>query len=264
MSNTEQISIDMGEEILEEQPLEQVEAPPEAPPEAQKEEEKVTFSPEQQEIMNREIGKKTAKLREVERQAEEERQRIEQLQQKVAEYEAPVRPDIPPPPDPYDDDYEASQKARDAAIAQAAAFDARMEAVQAQNQKAMQDYQEAQSKKIIESVQTYAGRADKLGIKPDELQIAGNKVAAFGIQDDLAQHILNDEMGPNITMYLSDNVQELEAINGMTPLQAAAYIETNVKPKATREPVAPPPEPPELVAGKGFQAERGPPGVQYE
>lgn len=250
--------LDLGEEFQEEV---QEESPPEEEP---KEPGKIEFTPEQQEVFDREIGKKTAKMRERERELEEERRRREELQQKVEQYEAPVRPDIPDAPDPYDDNYEEQQKARDAAIAKAAEYDARQAAIEEQNRQVLQQQQEAAQKQIIETVTTYSERADKLGIKADELQVAGNRVADFGIDNSLAQHILSDELGPAITMHLSSNVQDMEKVAQMSPMQAAIYIETNVKPNLQQKTVEPPPEPVEQVDGKGFAAERGPSGVTYE
>ena len=115
-------------------------------------------------------------------------------------------------------------------------------------------------------VTTYSERAEKLGIKAEELQAAGNQVAQFGIQDGVAQFILESEMGPLITTYLANNPLELDAVRQMNPMQAAVHIETSVKEKAAalRKKVSPPPQPTDTPTGIGAQPDRGGVGITFE
>jgi hypothetical protein len=90
-------------------------------------------------------------------------------------------------------------------------------------------------------------------------------VAQFGIGNDLAQHILHDDQGPAVTVYLADNPLELEKLMGMNVLRAAAYIESTIKPAARKPPPPVVPAPVESVKGSGYpEAERGPKGAIYE
>lgn len=218
--------------------------PPEQVPEEKEPEKKaVEFTPEQQEKFNAEIARKVAKQREAERQFAEEKARREELERKIAEYEAPVRPDIPPLPDPYDTDYAQRVAYRDAMIAKAAQYDAQQAAIVAQKEHAKRQAWEAEQQRLRDSVQTYSSTAEKLGITAQELAAAGATVAQFGIADDLAKHILADEHGPAITLFLGNNPLELDKVARMSPIQAAIYLETEVKPRAKKPApvIAPPP-----------------------
>jgi preprotein translocase subunit SecD len=158
-------------------------------------------------------------------------------------------------------------KVRDDALVQTAQYDAQANAYQAQEQALQQQQAADASKALVESVTTYSDRADKLGITTQELQQAGNVVAQHGIGNDIAQYILADEQGPNITMYLAQNPLEMEAVRQMSPMQAAVYIDTQVKAKAVSARPTPNPisEPTEVLRGAGQpEGDRGPKGAIYE
>ena len=144
----------------------------------------------------------------------------------------PQRPTIPELPDPYDDNFDQLIVARDKAIQEAAIFDAKQQQSQAQRESVEQQRIAQQQQQLVTAVKTYSDRAATLNISPDALQVAGQTVAAYGIDNQLASYILSDEQGPLITTYLAQNPSELEKINTLTPMQAAVYLETNIKPKA--------------------------------
>lgn len=256
-------AFDLGSEEVPAEAAESTVAPPEAAPAP--EEQPVTFDERQQAKFNEEIGKKVAKQREAERLANEERERREAAERKLAELQAPVRPDIPPIPDPYDSDFQAKAAHRDAMIAKAAQYDAqiawqRQQAEQARQQEAMKAQQALQQTAV-----SYAEKASKLGVQPQELQQAGAAVAQYGVNDRLANRILRDDRGPEITVFLSRNFQELETLNSMEPEDAAVYLETVIKPRAKRQPPTLAPAPPEPLRGSGSpEGQRGPEGVIYE
>ena len=244
----------------------QPEASQEETPEEAPEPPKVEFTEEQQAIFNDQIGKKVAKQREAERVAEEERQKREELEARLAKLEDSGRPEIPPIPDPFDDDFEAKVKARDEALLKSALYDAEQQRVAQQKQYQAQQAQQAKLQEMQDKVTAYSGRADKLGIKPEELQAAGNQVAQMGVGEEIAGHILDDEQGPAITMYLAKNPMEVEQIRSMGPLRAAVYIETNIKGKAVaaRPKVSTAPAPTESPKGSGMPEGEKLPGVTYE
>lgn len=107
--------------------------------EGNEEKEKVTFTPEQQAVFDREIGKKTWAMREKEREAEE-------LRQKLAEFESAKeqeqRPVVPDEPDPLDEDYEARQREREQQVAAAARYDERQKVLTEQRERAEQEKQQ--------------------------------------------------------------------------------------------------------------------------
>ena len=96
----------------------------------------------------------------------------------------------------------------------------------------LQQQQQKQQEALTERVQSYSQKATSLGIKSEDLQVAGNTVAQFGIHEDLVQYILEEDQGPLITTYLSKNLLELEKLREMSPTQAAVYVATTVKQKA--------------------------------
>jgi len=240
----------------------------EATPEPEKEpeataEKKVEFTPEQQAVFDQAIGKKTAKAREAERRAEEAERRAEEAQRQLAQFNAPVKQNVPDYPDPYDADFQAKLQQREAIIAHNARVDWEMQQRQQQDQVAQQQKAQREQAALQESVATYTQQAAKLGITQDRLAQAGASVAQFGIHNDLVTHILGDDHGPAITVYLADHPLELEQVASMSPLQAAAYIEREVKPKM-RKKVDPPPAPVPTLKGSGIpEKDRGVAGSTY-
>lgn len=250
----------------------EAEASPEVAPETTAEPEAPKIPPlteEQQQVFNDAIAKKVAKQREAERKAEEIERKFQEAQAKLAKYETPIRPDIPPPPDRYDynsdSEFQQAINHRDALIARATAFDVQANWERQQEQYRQQQAQAEQVRKTQEIVETYSSKAEKLGIAAADLQVAGQQVAEYGIPERIAARILRDERGPEVTLYLSRNLAELDTLSNMEPEDAAVYIETVIKPKSRRNPPKLPTEPAEPIKGAGVpEGKRGPPGVKYE
>lgn len=220
-------------------------------------------SPEPERFVKR-INQKHRELMEEKRRNEELQRRLQELEQ----VNEPKRPEIPPLPDPYDDDFDEQVRRRDAAIAAAAAFDARKAQEEAQKQRQMQESLNAQNAVLQRAVTTYAEKAAKLGIKPEELAVAGQVVASYGVNDDLVHFILQDDQGPAITSFLAENPEHIEAVNALGPLNAVSYIEKRIRPnltKTSKSNNAHIPEPPDTLSGSGATAkQRGPVGAKYE
>lgn len=258
-----------------ETPAENPETPPEgaeseAPPAAEgvQPEPKVEFSDEQQAFINEKIvGKRVAKQKEAERQAEEERKKREEAEAELAKLKQPERPVVPDMPNPYDDDFESKLQAREEAIVAQAKYDGQQALAQQQEQQRQYQAQQEAAAEQQRRVVAYSGRAEKLGIEPQELQQAGHTVAQMGVADDVVNHILSDEQGPSITVYLAKNPMAIEEMHGMSPMQAAIYIENQVKPKAVGSRPSPTPSPNtvETPQGSGMpEGERGPKGATFE
>lgn len=225
---------------------------------------KVEFSDDQQKVFNDMAAKKAFETREAKRETDDLRRQLEETKAKIPQQIAPV---VPTMPDQYDDDFDQRLTERDNAIRASAQFDANARAQQetaqltqqAEQQKALQD----QAKKV----ETYAGRATTLGITKEELQVAGNTVGQFGIDSQVANFIMQDDQGPLITKYLSQNPMEMELLNSLDPMSAGIRIATEIKAKASalgnkqREA----PNPTETLNGNGVPAkERGPSGAKFE
>ena len=240
----------------------------ESAPEAGENPEKhITFSEEQQRILDEAVGKKVFKLREKEREAEALKKRLEELEAKIPEQRRPNVPDIPDPFALSDEEYRRQLYQRDEALKQAIAYDQQQQMLKQQQQQLEQQRLQKQQEVLTEKVQSYSQRAVKLGIKAEELQAAGNTIAQFGIHDDVASYILEEDSGPLITTYLSKNLLELEKVREMSPAAAAVYIATTVKQKAAalKPKVNSAPDPLEQPHGAGTAPKpRGPKGATFE
>jgi hypothetical protein len=225
------------------------------------EEVRAQFTPEQQAKFDEVIARKTAKFRAQQRQLEAQLNELKsQAPQKADE-----KPVIPPAPDPWDAEYETKFKARDEAIQKAALWEyQQQQKEQARTQQEQQTQQQA-AQELQRAVTTYSSRALKQGITSDQLRQAGDLVTQMGIHPHVQLYVLGEETGPSITMYLAKNLHEIEKINAMLPVQAAAYIASNVIPKATKSATSGTP-PPRSVSGRspGAAKERGPKNATYE
>lgn len=262
------IEYDEGQEEVEAQPeAQEVEQEaPETPEELAKPEElpPVTFDERQQEFINNNIvAKKVAAQKAAEREAEELRQRLAQYEQQREDGE----PVIPPVPE-YDFDdvsYQKKLAERDEAIQKHAEWKLRQQQNQAWEQHQAQEREREQFEQLKTRLETYSGRADAMGISEGDLMMAGNAVHQIGIDPMVQDLIVDDENGPAITMYLAKNVQELAAINQLSPMRAAIHIATEIVPKVKRSQKRNnPPPPPEVPEGKGApEQRRGPEGAKY-
>jgi hypothetical protein len=224
----------------------------------------VKFTPEQQAVFNDAMNKKTAKLREIERKAEQAQQELEEARSQIPKAQ---RPNVPDYPDTWDDDYEGKMAARDRAVIDASAYDARDQYQQQQEQQEAYDAQVKVDESLYKASTDYGERAKKLGIPGDELQRAAQTVADYQLPIDVVRFILNEDQGPNITMYLSKNPAITQELRGMSSLEAAVKISTEIKVAAQlankRSP--PPPAPTDSVRGTGLpEGKRGPKGATFE
>jgi hypothetical protein len=221
---------------------------------------KPQFTPEQQKKFDEVIARKTAKFRAQQRALEAQ---LAEIQSKV---QAPqnVRPEIPPLPDPWDAKFDEKVKERDEILLKAAQYDyENQQREQLRIAQEQQTQQQAQQE-LQKAVASYSSRALKQGIAPDQLSQAGNLVAQMGVNPHVQLYILGEESGPSVTMYLARNLHEVEKINSMSPVQAAAYIAANVIPNATRAAKAGTPPPQNPRGASPGKIDRGPKGATFE
>lgn len=223
------------------------------------------LTPEQQEAVNHNIAKRVERHKETEQRLQEVEQAKQAAEARLAELTAPVRPNIPDMPDPYDEQFAEKVAYRDSLIAQAAQHDARESFAQEQAQLAQQAAAEAQYAAQEVKLATYRETAEKSGISPAELQVAGNAVAACGVSQELAEYIVDEPEGPRITKYLGDNPDEAEKIAAMSTPRAAVYIAKNILPKAKKKGIDVPTPASRVEGGTGMpEGERGPTGASFE
>ena len=185
-----------------------------------------------QEAVNEAIAKQHAKYR------EEERKRLageKELAELKARQQESSRPIIPPVPDPYqydsDTEYQEAVRKRDEALRASVEWEQSSQQAQQQSDYVSKEQANAQQVELQQTVTAYAERSHKLGIKPEELQAAGQAVHQMGISDEVSMRILKDERGPLITRYLAKNPMETIEISQMNPIDAVLYIERNIRPK---------------------------------
>ena len=156
---------------------------------------------------------------------------------------------------------------RDEAVSKAAAYDAQQQYLQQQQYQLAEQARQKQQEALNSKIENYASRATKMGIKSEELQVAGATVSNFGIQDELVSFIIEDDHGPLITKYLSQNLTELDNLRSMSPIQAAIRITNEIKPKAValKRKVNQAPDPVETPQGAGISPKpKGPKGATFE
>jgi hypothetical protein len=221
------------------------------------------LTPEAQEIVNKAIGRQHAKFRDAEQRADGLQAEVTRLKAQMPQEQRPVVPDAP---DSLDDDFDSKMVIRDKAIREAGAYDVRQEVATSQATAAANQVQNTRQQEFITAAQGYTERAQKAGIDVAALQAAGQTVSAYGMSDDLTEHILNDKQGPQITQYLAGNLNELETLGRLSPMQAAIHLATNIVPKLTAVPTntgAPPPSD-GLTGGGVPPSERGPDGCTFD
>lgn len=229
---------------------------------------KVTFSDEQQKVIDGIVGKKVYNAREAERRADSLKQENDELRRQLP---TETRPVVPTVPDRYDFDnneaYSHAVASRDTLIGSAAAFDERLSQAEINRNVEQRMAQEAALVEQHKDAQTYSDRALELGIKQQDLLAAGQMVAGMGIQDEVAGFILKDKAGPLITQFLAANPIVLDEISRMSPMDAAIQINSVIKPKVAElmPRTTQAPDPVEPLRGGGVPPlERGPPGATFE
>lgn len=199
-----------------------------------------------QEAVNAAIAKQHAKYREEQRKNQELQQQLAQLQQQSVE-QAPSVPDIP---DRFnfdtDAEYHEAIKQRDEAIVERQAWQQNQQQLQAHQNQYQQQQQLAEQQRQAEVAQSYAKRVTELKVDQNELAQAAQTVAAYGVGQEVANYIMNDDKGPLLTTHLAKNPALLSEVVNMPPVQAILHIERNVRSKLDTKPRAskstPPPK----------------------
>jgi len=202
-------------------------------PKEASQEPKVTFTPEQQAIFDKNIGKKVAKNHEITKERDDLQRQLNEANAKLPQVEAPEIPDMPNPDDFYGEPEKlrAAQDTRDKAISERATFDAGVQ--QNERLQANQTFKQQQEdlKKQNEVIVGYVENADSFKISRDDLFKSGEIVKNSGVSLDIQTHLLQDPQGPLVVDYLAKNLVELDNLRSMTPMQAAIHIANEIKPK---------------------------------
>jgi hypothetical protein len=180
---------------------------------------------------NEAFNKQYGQLKQAERERDALQAKQDKFEQDERQRQANLVSDIPAMPDAFDDDYEAKVKNRDEAIVAQANYNAQNQAYMQQQQFSQQQAAQVKQDQLHTSMGNYSKKAVELGIEQNELQAAGNKVASYGLSDDLVMHILADTDGPLITKHLAANPQEGYELASMSPYSVGKFLD-GIKVKA--------------------------------
>lgn len=212
-------------------------------------EEKVTFDERQQAKIQSIINEQTAKRHEAIREAEKLREQLRELEAKTPQPKEPEIPELPDPYDVSDEEYRRAIVERDKAIAERAEFKAAQKARDEREQFEARKRLEEKQKKDSEAARGYVERAKAFQIK--DYQRDAQTVASY-LSEDLQGYIVRQEHGPLISNYLAKNIDILDKVRSMNPIDAADFIASEVRPKVsgTRKTTSAP-KPAEIVDGGG-------------
>ena len=225
------------------------------------------FNEEQQKAFDKAMAEKTWKAREAERQAEDYRRRLADLEARLPKEQPPEVPNVPDFYSLSDREIQEQLRYRDQAIAKRAEFDARQQAMQSQQLQLQQQQQAAAVQAQNEKIASYAEKAKKLGVQSEDLQSAANKIGQFGINPMLANHLIDLDDGSLGTLYLGENLMELDKLATMPINKALLYLDQVVMPKARklRPSVNAAPDPLDTPRGAGRSPKSGgPKGATFE
>lgn len=225
------------------------------------------FNEEQQKAFDKAMAEKTWKAREAERQAEDYRKRLEELEAKLPKEQPPEVPKVPDFYSLSDREIQEQLQQRDEAIAKRAEFAARQQVAEGQQLEMQRQQQAAAINEQNAKIATYAERSKKLGVKTEDLQSAANKIGQFGINPMLSNHLIDLEDGSLGTLYLGQNLLELDKLANMPANQALLYLDQTIMPKARKlKPnVNAAPDPLDTPKGAGVSPKAGgPKGATFE
>ena len=167
-----------------------------------------------------------------------EKRRAEELERKLKELESKLQQptatpdDLTPPSLPEDTwDAEAMRKYHEEMLAYNRKL-AQHEARNALTSKQTEAQQLAQQAEQQKTLQTFAKRAIDNGVDLQGLQQAGSALAEAGLDAELQMLILEDEAGPQLTMYLAQHPDEAYALINAPKTKAAIKLATEIKAKA--------------------------------
>jgi hypothetical protein len=215
------------------------------------------------ESVQRAINKQHRRFREEERKRQDLEEQLRDTQAKLAKFtQTEQEIVIPPIPDPWDENYDQLVAQREEAIVKRTQVAAQRQAEEDRLQREAQSAKVQAEETRQKTLQGYAERAKKAGIKIEDLVVASNVVADARVSQPVAEFLLTDPDGPLITAYLADdaNTVELYELAGLNPVSAGMkMIELREKARSLfGKPKKKAPKPPRVVTGrkKGSASER--------
>lgn len=215
-----------------------------------------------QEAVQKKINKIHREKKLAEESAATERQKRIAAEEKIAELTKTTLPEVPPPPDVLDPEYAKKAEYREKVIYAHGMQAANLRSAEDQAKAAAANAQEQDLKIVQGMVSTFEATAETLKINKKALTNSQNVVATYiAGKQNLARYILSDPNGPSNVLYLAQDVAELDKISKMDEVVAAAYIATNITPKANKlkpKKKSDAPKPPFTPSGRSHIADDDP------
>jgi len=227
------------------------------------EETKVTFDERQQAKVNSLIGEKAAATHAERRRADAAEAKIADM---IAAQPKATEPAIPPMPDTFDDNFDTLLAERDTAIERRAEFRANANVQQQQADAQQQTQLQAQQQRQVDDGQAFATRSQKAGFKDDDMDQSLTSLQHMGLNQEVGQQLIGLEEGPQVVNFLAKNPHVFENMQGMSPMQAGAFIASKVIPAAmTAKQTTNAPNPADVLTGGGAPSkQRGAAGATFE
>jgi len=232
---------------------------------APEEKEKVTFSQEQQAIIDKVAEDGRSKVIEERRKSADLERQLEESRAKIPKE---TRPEVPKSGDVFDDDHEERTAAREEGIRKQAKFDARQEFdADAAKDKELAG-QQAEQARFNNSLKKFNDTAGKFDVDAATLNTFDTTIASHGgLRYDVGTRVVSDEQGMLIYKHFAQNPDDIYRVNGMTEGDAAVFV-SEIKSKATAlftKKASETPDPAETLTGAGVPPEkRGPKNATYE
>lgn len=222
-------------------------------------------------VQNR-INKITAEKYAEKRRADELEQRLKNLEnsspQQTASQEDLRAPT--PPEDYYDEEAvrKYNQEMHSYTLKKAEQL-AAQSAAQALDKTRADEKRRADQQEQARVINQYAEQGLKDGLTVEQMQLNEQILNNSGLSSDLGMHIMSDPKGAAIAAHLANNAEVLNKVNGMSPMQAAAFIESSVKPNiGGQKIVTSAPDPVQPLSGGGVREQdefdKICPGAQFE
>jgi len=226
-------------------------------------EEKVTFSDEQQKLVNDIASSKAFEVREARRKSEELQRQLDEARAAIPKETQPEIPDIP---DQYDEDYDTKIRARDDAIRANERYESNQRYTQDQQQQAQEQKQRKEAEELTSKAKLYESNAVKKGLNFEEVKAAGKTVIDYGLRGDVINEMLSDADGALMSLYMSKNPQAIDSLNSANPITlGSVYADIRAKASALGAHKRTAPEPVETLRGAGVvTSDGGPDGATYE
>ena len=253
MSEVETVQTDGQEDTPIVEETQQEVTTPESEPEK-------TEDPNSPDKIQQKLAESEFKRRQQRRELEDAQKRLADVERAQREAEMGKRPEVPEMPDPYDDDYQSKMAARDKALTDAAAWDARAETQKQLEQQSQQALLNQQQQVLAEATNEYEKRGIEAGITQSEMDAHADRFLQpdMGATKDEIVFVLQDAAGPQIAKYLAENPIEANAFASMPSGPARlVHLATQIKEKAqaSRVETTKAPDPVPSIDGAGGRTE---------